>query len=123
MNKRRFSTRWMSIVLLLALLSTACQWITGTEEPVPLTPASTDTQEPQASPTPTIPYPPPRLLYRAPETNETLKKILNSYPIGKGLGRLTRPQDAANAVAFLVSDAAEYITGQVLSVNGGYAMI
>jgi 2-hydroxycyclohexanecarboxyl-CoA dehydrogenase len=58
-----------------------------------------------------------------PETNETLKKMLNSYPIGKGLGRLTRPQDAANAVAFLVSDAAEYITGQVLSVNGGYAMV
>ena len=58
-----------------------------------------------------------------PETNDTLKKILNSYPIGKGLGRLTRPQDAANAVAFLVSDAAEYITGQILSVNGGYAMV
>ena len=58
-----------------------------------------------------------------PETNETLKKILNAYPIGKGLGRLTRPQDAANAVAFLVSDAAEYITGQVLAGNVGYAMI
>ena len=58
-----------------------------------------------------------------PETNETLKKILNSYPIGKGLGRLTRPQDAANAVVFFVSHASEYITGQVLSVNGGYAMI
>jgi NAD(P)-dependent dehydrogenase (short-subunit alcohol dehydrogenase family) len=58
-----------------------------------------------------------------PETDETLKKMLNAYPIGKGLGRLTRPQDAANAVAFLVSDAAEYITGQVLSVNGGYAMV
>lgn len=58
-----------------------------------------------------------------PETSETLKKILSAYPIGKGLGRLTRPQDAANAVAFLVSDAAEYITGQVLSVNGGYAMV
>ena len=57
-----------------------------------------------------------------PETNETLKKALNAYPIGKGLGRLTRPQDAANTVAFLVSDAAEYITGQILSVNGGYAM-
>ena len=42
--------------------------------------------------------------------------------IGKGLGRLTRPQDAANTVAFLVSDASEYITGQILSVNGGYAM-
>ena len=57
-----------------------------------------------------------------PETNETLKKALNAYPIGKGLGRLTRPQDAANTVAFLVSDASEYITGQILSVNGGYAM-
>jgi NAD(P)-dependent dehydrogenase (short-subunit alcohol dehydrogenase family) len=56
------------------------------------------------------------------ETNETLAKVLRQYPIGEGLGRLTRPQDAANAVAFLVSDAAEYITGQTLSVNGGYAM-
>jgi NAD(P)-dependent dehydrogenase (short-subunit alcohol dehydrogenase family) len=58
-----------------------------------------------------------------PETNETLKKMLNSYPIGKGLGRLTRPFDAANAVAFFVSDASEYVTGQILSVNGGYAMV
>ncbi|MCA3251412.1 MAG: SDR family NAD(P)-dependent oxidoreductase [Pseudomonadota bacterium] len=58
----------------------------------------------------------------SPDSNETLKKMLSAYPIGKGLARLTRPQDAANAVAFLVSDAAEYITGQVLSVNGGYAM-
>ncbi len=58
-----------------------------------------------------------------PESNETLRKVLNAYPIGKGLGRLTRPQDAANAVAFLVSDAAEYITGQILGVNGGYVMV
>ena len=54
--------------------------------------------------------------------NETLAKILRQYPIGEGLGRLTRPQDAADAVAFLVSPRAAYITGQVLSVNGGYAM-
>lgn len=58
-----------------------------------------------------------------PESDETLRRMLAAYPIGKGLGRLTRPQDAANAVAFLASDAAEYITGQVLSVNGGYAML
>jgi NAD(P)-dependent dehydrogenase (short-subunit alcohol dehydrogenase family) len=56
------------------------------------------------------------------ETNETLAKILRQYPIGEGLGRLTHPQDAANAVAFLVSDRSVYITGQTLSVNGGYAM-
>jgi 2-hydroxycyclohexanecarboxyl-CoA dehydrogenase len=58
-----------------------------------------------------------------PDTNETLKKVLNAYPIGKGLGRLTRPQDAANAVAFLASDVSEYVTGQCLAVNGGYAMV
>jgi 2-hydroxycyclohexanecarboxyl-CoA dehydrogenase len=36
--------------------------------------------------------------------------------------RLARPQDIANAVAFLVSDEAEYITGQTLSVSGGLTM-
>ena len=37
-------------------------------------------------------------------------------------GRMGTPEDVANAVAFLVSDEAAYITGQVLSVNGGMAM-
>ena len=37
-------------------------------------------------------------------------------------GRMGTPEDVANAVAFLVSDQAAYITGQVLSVNGGLAM-
>lgn len=56
------------------------------------------------------------------ENNETLAKMLRVYPLGRGLGRLTRPSDAANAVAFLASDAAVYITGQCLRVNGGYSM-
>lgn len=38
------------------------------------------------------------------------------------LGRYGEPEDIANAVAFLVSDEASYITGQVLSVDGGMAM-
>ena len=37
-------------------------------------------------------------------------------------GRMGTPEDVANAVAFLVSDQAAYITGQVLSVNGGLVM-
>jgi NAD(P)-dependent dehydrogenase (short-subunit alcohol dehydrogenase family) len=57
-----------------------------------------------------------------PDTDETLATVLRQYPIGEGLGRLTHPQDAADAVAFLVSARAVYITGQTLSVNGGYAM-
>ena len=38
------------------------------------------------------------------------------------LGRAGTPEDIANAVAFLVSDDANYITGQVLSVDGGMVM-
>ncbi len=37
-------------------------------------------------------------------------------------GRLGSPEDIANAVAFLASDSAAYITGANLPVNGGYFM-
>lgn len=39
------------------------------------------------------------------------------------LGRYGEPEDIANAAAFLVSDEASYITGHVLSVDGGMAMV
>ena len=38
------------------------------------------------------------------------------------LGRLGTPEDVAEAVAFLASDAAAYVTGQVIHVNGGMWM-
>ena len=37
--------------------------------------------------------------------------------------RLAQPSDIANAVAFLASEEADYVTGQTLSVNGGLAMV
>ena len=43
------------------------------------------------------------------------ESVLASIPMGK-MGHV---DDVANAVAFLASDAASYITGQVISVDGG----
>jgi NAD(P)-dependent dehydrogenase (short-subunit alcohol dehydrogenase family) len=47
------------------------------------------------------------------------ERIAKLYP----LRRIGRPEDVANAVVFLASDAASFITGQTLSVSGGYTMM
>jgi len=48
---------------------------------------------------------------------ETLDALAQETP----LGRLGLPEDIAHAVSFLVSDKASFITGQVLTVDGGYS--
>ena len=48
-------------------------------------------------------------------TDEELKDLTDEIP----LGAIGAPDDVADAVVFLASDQAKYITGQVLSVNGG----
>ena len=51
-----------------------------------------------------------------PGMNEAaLQKGLSAVP----MGRIGKPEDVANAVSFLASDAASYITGCVLKVDGG----
>ena len=43
--------------------------------------------------------------------------------LGVPLARKGKPEEIAYAVAFLASDQAAYITGQVLGIDGGMAMM
>jgi 3-oxoacyl-[acyl-carrier protein] reductase len=52
-------------------------------------------------------------------SRETEERIASSLP----LRRIGEPSDIANAALFLASNAASWITGQVLDVNGGKVMV
>lgn len=49
---------------------------------------------------------------------ETMAALKDETP----LGRIGTPEDVARAVAFLCSDAADFITGDVMNVNGGFVI-
>ncbi len=51
-------------------------------------------------------------------TDKAREAVVSAIP----LGRTGQASDVAGAVVFLLSDAAAYITGQVLAVDGGFHM-
>ena len=51
-------------------------------------------------------------------TDEQRVKLTQNIP----MGRMGTPEDVAKVVSFLCSDEADYITGQVIAVDGGMTM-
>jgi 3-oxoacyl-[acyl-carrier protein] reductase len=54
------------------------------------------------------------------QMTDAMPEGLRDAALGKiPLGRLGTPEDVGNIVAFLASDAASYVTGQTITVDGG----
>jgi 2-hydroxycyclohexanecarboxyl-CoA dehydrogenase len=64
----------------------------------------------------------PALRKFADSSGQDADKVLGGMTRSVPMKRLAQPSDIAAAVAFFASDAAEYITGQTLSVSGGLTM-
>jgi 2-hydroxycyclohexanecarboxyl-CoA dehydrogenase len=52
-----------------------------------------------------------------------MPKVMDAVTRAIPWGRVGTPEEVAEAVAFLASPAADYITGQTLSVSGGLTMM
>jgi len=62
------------------------------------------------------------LLQSLRDQSPKMEKILEAVTRATPLGRVATPEEIAEAVAFLASPAADFITGQTLSVSGGLTM-
>ncbi len=61
-------------------------------------------------------------LIRTEMTDVLPEDVRNTYLNNIALGRFGTPEDVANVVAFLASELSDYITGQVINIDGGLVM-
>lgn len=59
------------------------------------------------------------MAFRAKNNNTTVEEEIRKQAAESPLGRMGRPEEFANAAVFLLSPAASYITGVMLTVDGG----
>jgi 3-oxoacyl-[acyl-carrier protein] reductase len=57
--------------------------------------------------------------HRAKTNNTTVEEEINKQSADSPLRRMGKPEEFANAAVFLLSPAASYITGVMLTVDGG----
>jgi NAD(P)-dependent dehydrogenase (short-subunit alcohol dehydrogenase family) len=53
--------------------------------------------------------------FRKVLSDENFQRVVDMHPLGLG-----RPDDVAAAIAFLLADTARWITGSVMTVDGGF---
>ena len=59
------------------------------------------------------------MIHTGSATDESLAETAKSLP----MKRFAQPEEIANAIIFLLSDAASYITGTEITVDGGNSII
>jgi 3-oxoacyl-[acyl-carrier protein] reductase len=59
------------------------------------------------------------MAYRAKQSGRTIQAEIDLQMADSPLGRMATPEEFANAAVFLLSPAAGYITGVMLTVDGG----
>jgi NAD(P)-dependent dehydrogenase (short-subunit alcohol dehydrogenase family) len=61
-------------------------------------------------------------LERADDPDETARRFIAASPLAHALGRMIRPEEVAESIAYLVSDAAAMVTGTAIAIDGGKSL-
>jgi len=61
-------------------------------------------------------------LAAVPDREAAVRSLLAASPLAHGLGRMIHPAEVAAAVAYLLSDAAVFVTGCCLTIDGGKSL-